>query len=53
MNRKSWALVAVYAALISVGVESVQERDVSSVTLVIVALAALAAYVRVSERSHG
>lgn len=48
MNRKCLALVAAFAALVSVGVESVQERDVSSVTLVVVALVALAAFVWVS-----
>lgn len=50
---RGWLLVATFSALISVGVESVQERDVSSVVLVVVALGALAGFVRASGRRPG
>lgn len=47
MNPIHWAAVLMYAALIAVGVESVQEKDVSSIVLVVVSLIAMTVFVQI------
>jgi hypothetical protein len=41
MKPIHWIAVLMYSSLVSVGVESVQEKDVSSIILVVIALVAV------------